>query len=48
MKFIAIKFQKKEQDNRRKGQGKKHGVEERVQLRVEKSEGEKKKVEFIP
>ena len=31
--FITSEFQKKEQDNRSKGQGKKYGLDERMQLR---------------
>ena len=46
--FITTKFQKKGQDNRSKGQGKKCGLEERVQLRGGESGGEKKKDEFVP
>ena len=48
MDFITTKFQKKEQDNRSKGQGKKRGLDERIQLRGEESGSEKKKGEFVP
>ena len=48
MKIMTIEFQKKEQDNRSKGRGKKHGVDERIQLRGGESGSEKKKDEFIP
>ena len=33
MDFITTEFQQKEEDNRSKGQGKKHGLDERIQLR---------------
>ena len=48
MDFIITEFQKKEQDNRSKGQGKKRGLDERIQLRGGESGSEKKKVEFVP
>ena len=47
MDFIITKFQKKEQHNVSKGQGKTHSLEEQVQLRGEESECEKKKCEFV-
>ena len=48
MDFIISKFQKKEQDNRSKGQGKKRSLEERVQLKGGEVGSEKKKGEFVP
>ena len=45
--FITTEFQKKEQDNRSKGQGKKRGLDERIQLRGGESGSEKKKGEFV-
>ena len=48
MDFITIEFQMKEQDNRSKGQGKKRGLDERIQLRGGESGNEKKKREFVP
>ena len=48
MDFITTEFQKKEQDNRSKGQGKNRGLDERIQLRGGESESEKKKGEFVP
>ena len=47
MDFITTKFQKKEQDNRSKGQGKKHGLDERIQLRGGESGSEKKKGKVV-
>ena len=43
MDFITTKFQKKEQDNRSKGQGRKRGLDERIQFREGESRSEKKK-----
>ena len=43
MDFITTEFQKKEQDNKSKGQGKKRGLDERMQLRGGESGSEKKK-----
>ena len=48
MDFIVNKLQKKEQDSRSKGQGKKHGLVERMQLRGGHTWSEKKKGEFVP
>ena len=48
MDFITTEFQQKEQDNRSKGQGKKRGLDERIQLRGGESGSEKKKGEFAP
>ena len=48
MDFITTDFQKKEQDNRSKGQGKKGSLDERIQLRGGEAESEKKKHEFEP
>ena len=48
MDFITTEFQKKEQDTRSKGQGKKCRMDERIQLRGGKSGSEKKKDEFAP
>ena len=48
MDFITTEFQKKEQDNRSKGQGKKRSLDERIQLRGGESGSEKKKDEFVP
>ena len=48
MDFITTEFQKKEQDNRSKGQGKKRGLDKRIQLRGGESGNEKKKGEFVP
>ena len=47
MDFITTEFQKKEQDNRSKGQGKKRRLDERIQLRGGESASEKKKGEFV-
>ena len=47
MNFITTEFQKKEQDNRSKGQGNKHGLEEQVQLREGDTKIEKKKSKFV-
>ena len=47
MAFITTEFQKKEQDNRSKGQGKKRGLDERIQLREEEAGSEKKKAQFV-
>ena len=47
MDYINTQFQKKEQDNRRKGQGKKRGLDERIQLRGGESGSEKKKARFV-
>ena len=46
--FISTEFQKKEQDNRSKGQGKKRSLDERMQLRGGESGNEQKKGEFVP
>ena len=48
MDFITKEFQKKEQDNRSKGQGKKCSLDERIQLRGRETGTEKKKGEFGP
>ena len=48
MDFITTEFQKKEQDNRSKGQGKKRSLDKRIQLRGGESGSEKKKSEFVP
>ena len=48
MDFITTKFEKKEQENRSKGQGKKRGLEGQIQLRGGESGSEKKKYEFVP
>ena len=48
MDFITTEFQKKEQDNRSKGQGKKRRLDERIQLRGGESGSEQKKDEFVP
>ena len=48
MDFITTEFEKKEQDNRCKDQGKKCGLDERIQLRAGESGSEKKKDEFVP
>ena len=47
MDFITTKFQKKKQDNASKGQGKKSGLDERIQLRGGESGSEKKTFEFV-
>ena len=47
MDFITTEFQKKEQDNRSKCQGKKRGLDERIQLRVGEPGSEKKKRKFV-
>ena len=48
MDFITTEYQRKEQDNRSKGQGKKRGLDKRIQLRGEESGSEKKKGECVP
>ena len=48
MDFITTEFQKKEQDNRSKGQGKKRSLDERIPLRGGVPGSEKKKGEFVP
>ena len=48
MVFITTEFQKKEQDNRSNGQGKKRRLNERIQLRGGELGSEKKKGEFVP
>ena len=48
MDFITIEFQKKEQDNRSKSQGKKCGLDEQIQLREGELESKKKKDKFVP
>ena len=45
--FITTEFQKKEQDNRSKGQGKKRGMGEQVQLIVGELAAKKKQGEFV-
>ena len=45
--FISIEFQKKEQDNKGKGRGKKRGLEEQVHLTGVESGSKKKKKEII-
>ena len=47
MDFITTEFQKKEQDNRSKGQGNKRSLDERIQLRAGEAGSEKKKGEFV-
>ena len=47
MDFITTEFQKKEQDNRSKAQGKKGGLDESIQLRGGELGSEKKKGEFV-
>ena len=47
MELITSKFQKKKQDNRSKDQGKKRGLDKRIQLRGGESGSEKKKCEFV-
>ena len=46
--FITTEFQKKEQDNRSKDQGKKRSLDERIQFGGGESGSEKKKCEFGP
>ena len=48
MDFITTEFQKKEQDNISKGQGKKRGLDKQIQLKKGESGSEKKKGEFVP
>ena len=48
MDFITTKFQKKEQDNKSTGQGKKRGLDERIQLRGGEAGSKKEKGEFVP
>ena len=48
MDFITTEFQKKEQDNRSKGQRKKRGLDERIHLKEEEAGSEKKNHEFVP
>ena len=48
MDFVTTEFQKKEQDTRSKGQGKKRSLDERMQLREGETGSEKKKREFVP
>ena len=48
MNFITTEFQKKEQDNKREGQGNKHSLDERIQLRGGESGNERKKGDFVP
>ena len=48
MDFITIEFQKKEQDNRSKGQRKKRSLDKRIQLNAGESGSEEKKGEFVP
>ena len=48
MDFIITEFQKREQDNRIKCQGKKGSMHKRIQLRGEEAGNEKKKGEFAP
>ena len=47
MYLITTEFQKKAQDNRSKGQEKKSGLEEGVQLREGEWGSEKQKCEFV-
>ena len=47
MDFVTTEFQKNDQDHRSKGQGKKRGLDERMQLRGGESGSEKKKGEFV-
>ena len=47
MDFITTKFQKKEQDNRSKGQGKKRSLDKRIELRGGETGSEKKNGEFV-
>ena len=46
--FIRSEFQKKEQDNKSKGEGQKRGLDERIQLRGREKGSEKKKGECVP
>ena len=48
MDFITTEFQKKEEDNRSKGQRKKRSLDELIQLREGESESEKKKGDIVP
>ena len=48
MNFITTKFQKKEQDNRSMGYGKKRGLDERIQLRGGASGSERKRGDCVP
>ena len=48
MDFITTKFQKKEQDNRSKSQGKKRSLDKRIQLRGGETGSVKKKGDFVP
>ena len=48
MDFITNECQKQELDNRSKGQGKKYGLDRRIQLRGGESGSKKKKGEFVP
>ena len=48
MDFITTKFQKKEEDNKSKGQGKKRSLDQRIQLREREAGSEKKNSEFVP
>ena len=47
MDFITTEVQKKEQDNRSKGQWRKRSLEKQVQLRDEESRSAKKESEFV-
>ena len=47
MDFMTTEFQKKAQHNRSKGQGKKCGLDERMQLRGGEAGSEKKNDEFV-
>ena len=47
MDFITMKCQKREQKNKRKGQEKKPGLEEHVELRGGDTRSEKQNAEFV-
>ena len=47
MDFITTEFQKKEQDTRSKGEGKKRGRDKPIQLKGEELGSEKQKDEFV-
>ena len=47
MDYITTEIQKKEQDNRSKGQGTKHGLDERIQLRGGEAGRDNKKGQFV-
>ena len=47
MDFITTEFEKKEPHNRNKGQGKKHSIDQRIQVRGGEAGSERKKGEFV-